>query len=86
MPQTFLSSHDPTVWRTISVLEYLQQTWEAMDINSEFSEISPAIKSGIDSLDKWYHKIDATHAYFICLGTYLLVSVQKGNNLTLINY
>jgi hypothetical protein len=51
------------------VLEYLQQTWEAMEINSEFAEISPAIRAGIDSLDKWYRKTDDTDAYFICLGT-----------------
>jgi hypothetical protein len=41
-----------------------------MEVNSRFAEISPAIRAGIDNLDKWYRKTDDTDAYFICLGKY----------------
>jgi hypothetical protein len=60
------------------VLEYFQQTWEAMEVNSRFAEISPAIRAGIDNLNKWYRKADDTDTYFICLGKHPRISVRKG--------
>ena len=41
-----------------------------MELASKFSEIAPAIRSGLDNLEKWYRKTDQTDAYFICLSTY----------------
>lgn len=35
-----------------------------------FSEISDAIRAGLDNLGKWYRKTDDTDAYFICLGRF----------------
>ena len=35
-----------------------------------FSEISDAIRAGLDNLGKWYQKTDDTDAYFICLGRF----------------
>lgn len=66
--QSFSSSQDPTVWRTIPVLEYLQENWGNMAKHSRFSEISHAIRSGLENLGKWYRKTNDTDAYFICLG------------------
>ena len=65
---TFSSSRDPTVWRTIPVLEYLQQSWESMELLPKFETVAPAIRAGIDNLSKWYQKTDDTDVYFICLG------------------
>ncbi|KAG2125864.1 hypothetical protein BD769DRAFT_1668676 [Suillus cothurnatus] len=35
--------------------------------SSNFADFSTAIDSGIDNLHKWYHKINETDVYFICL-------------------
>lgn len=66
--QSFLSSRDPTVWCTIPILEYLQESWESKARLPKFKEIEPAIRAGLDNLGKWYRKTDETDMYFICLG------------------
>lgn len=66
--QTFSSSRNPTVWRTIPVLEFLQQSWENMANLPKFSQMKGAIANGLSNLQKWYRKADDTDAYFICLG------------------
>jgi len=66
--QSFSSSRDPTVWRTIPILEYLQESWESKARLPKFKEIEPAIRAGLDNLGKWYCKTDETDMYFICLG------------------
>lgn len=67
--QSFSATREPTVWRVIPVLEYLQQTWQNMADSSKFDAFSTAINCGLDNIRKWYHKIDETDVYFICLGT-----------------
>lgn len=70
--QTFSSAHDPTVWRTIPVLEFLLQSWENMANLPKFSEIEPAIRKGLENINKWYRKVNDTDAYFICLGMFII--------------
>ncbi|KAG1827950.1 ribonuclease H-like domain-containing protein [Suillus subalutaceus] len=65
--QSFSATREPTVWRAIPVLEYLQQTWQNMAGSSKFDDFSSAINSGLDNIRKWYHKIDETDVYFVCL-------------------
>ncbi|KAG0701880.1 ribonuclease H-like domain-containing protein [Suillus ampliporus] len=65
--QLFSATCKPTVWCAIPVLEFLQQTWQNMAGSSKFDNFSNAINSGINNLRKWYHKIDKTDVYFICL-------------------
>ncbi|KAG1747754.1 uncharacterized protein EDB91DRAFT_1079481 [Suillus paluster] len=65
--QTFSATHEPTVWRTIPVLEFLQETWENMAESLKFSSVSSSIHLGINNLHKWYCKVDNTDTYFICL-------------------
>lgn len=67
--QTFSSSREPTVWRTIPVLEFLLQSWENMADLPKFAEVEHAIRKGLENTIKWYRKVDDTDAYFICLGT-----------------
>jgi hypothetical protein len=52
----------------IPVLEYLQQSWESMELLPKFETVAPAIRAGIDNLSKWYQKTDDTDVYFIFLG------------------
>ncbi|KAL0958654.1 hypothetical protein HGRIS_014979 [Hohenbuehelia grisea] len=66
--QTFSSARDPTVWRTIPVLEFLQQSWENMSHLPRFRDLASAINAGLNNLRKWYNKVDDSDAYFICLG------------------
>ena len=66
--QTFSSSREPTVWRTIPVLEFLLQSWENMADLPKFAEVEHAIHKGLENTIKWYRKVDDTDAYFICLG------------------
>ena len=68
--QSFSSSCDPTVWRAIPVLEFLQEAWMAMSAHPKFADISDAIDTRPENLNKWYWKIDNTDVYFICLGAY----------------
>lgn len=66
--QTFSSAREPTVWRTIPVLEFLLQSWENMAELPRFSEVEHAIQKGLENINKWYRKVNDTDAYFICLG------------------
>ncbi|KAG1748410.1 uncharacterized protein EDB91DRAFT_1079374 [Suillus paluster] len=66
--QSFSATREPTIWHTIPVLEFLQETWQNMANCSKFDDFSIAINSGLDNLRKWYHKIDESDVYFICLG------------------
>ena len=68
--QTFSSACEPTVWRTIPVLELLLKTWGDMANLPEFSEVEHAIHKGLRNIDKWYRKVNDSDAYFICLGTF----------------
>jgi hypothetical protein len=65
--QTFSSSQDPTVWRTIPVLEFMQESWENMAKHNRFQDVTAAIDAGLENIRKWYQKVDDTDAYFICL-------------------
>jgi hypothetical protein len=66
--QSFSSSKDPTVWRAIPVLEFLQQSWQNMAANDKFSSVADALHAGLENLGKWSRKTDETDVYFICLG------------------
>lgn len=66
--QSFSSSHNPTVWQAIPMLEFLQEAWKNMVAHPKFLEISDAINAGLKNLSKWCRKIDDTNMYFICLG------------------
>jgi hypothetical protein len=66
--QSFSATCEPTVWQTILVLEYLQETLQNMANSSKFSCFLTAIEAGISNLSKWYGKTDDMDVYFICLG------------------
>jgi hypothetical protein len=67
--QTFSNERTPTVWRIIPSLEFLIKRWESMVDQPRFRDVKEAIAEGIESLKKWYRKVDHTSpAYFICLG------------------
>lgn len=68
--QTFSSAREPTVWRTIPVLEFLLQSWENMAKLPKFFEVKHAISKGLENITKWYRKVDDSDAYFICLGIF----------------
>jgi len=48
-------------------LEFLQKMWGLMANPTKFSELKEVINSGLENMDKWYHKTNNTNAYFICL-------------------
>ncbi|KAF8810718.1 hypothetical protein BYT27DRAFT_7091263, partial [Phlegmacium glaucopus] len=54
--QTFLSSKEPSVFCTIPVLEYLQESWGNMANHLKFAEVEEPLQKGIENLEKWYHK------------------------------
>ena len=69
MQQTFSSERTPTVWQIIPSLEFLIKRWESMVGQPRYRDVKKAITEGIQSLTKWYRKVDNTSAaYFICLG------------------
>ncbi|KAF5378616.1 hypothetical protein D9615_007187 [Tricholomella constricta] len=65
--QTFSSSREPTVFRTIPVLEFLQESWENMADLPRFYEVEDALRKGLANLEKRYRKVSDVDAYFICL-------------------
>jgi len=65
--QSFSLSHKPTVWQTIPVLEFLQQSGENMAVHLKFSGLENAIYTGLKNLQKWYWKANDTDVYLICL-------------------
>ncbi|KIM75155.1 hypothetical protein PILCRDRAFT_13838 [Piloderma croceum F 1598] len=64
---TFASESHPTVWRTIPMLEYLQQNWETLANIPKFAPVKKGIEKGLEKLHKWYMATDQTDIYFICL-------------------
>ncbi|KAG1843931.1 hypothetical protein DFJ58DRAFT_844168 [Suillus subalutaceus] len=54
--------HD--VLQSLSISKKLGKTWLILQSSMIFST---AIKSGLDNICKWYHKINETDVYFICL-------------------
>ncbi|KAF8801155.1 hypothetical protein BYT27DRAFT_7342075 [Phlegmacium glaucopus] len=71
---SFSSETAPTVWRTIPILECLQEHWEIMAKTSKFRPVKLAIEKGLAKLNKWYKAIDETDVYFICLGEVFTLS------------
>jgi hypothetical protein len=67
--QSFSSTKTPTVFQTIPILKFLQQTWENMSKVTKFAEMEPALDNGLKNLRKWYCKVDDTDVSFIFLGT-----------------
>jgi hypothetical protein len=65
--QTFSSSKEPSAFRTIPVLEFLRETWGNMVNLPRFSEVKDAIQKGLESLEKYYGKVNDSDAYFLCL-------------------
>ncbi|KAF5371872.1 hypothetical protein D9615_009521 [Tricholomella constricta] len=65
--QTFSSSQEPTVFRVVPVLEFLQETWENMADLPRFYEVEEVLRKGLTNLEKWYCKVTDVDAYFICL-------------------
>ena len=65
--RTFSSSKEPSAFRTISVLEFLKETWGNMAKLPRFSEVKDAIQKGLESLEKYHGKVDDSDAYFLCL-------------------
>ncbi|KAF8801156.1 hypothetical protein BYT27DRAFT_7010983, partial [Phlegmacium glaucopus] len=51
---SFSSETAPTVWRTIPILECLQEHWEIMAKTSKFRPVKLAIEKGLAKLNKWY--------------------------------
>ncbi|KAJ7446138.1 hypothetical protein FB451DRAFT_1376010 [Mycena latifolia] len=65
--QSFSSAKFPTVWRTLPLLGFLQQSWMNMAARSKFASMASSINAGLENLEKWYRKTDETDFYFICL-------------------
>ncbi|KAJ7106433.1 hypothetical protein C8R43DRAFT_906248 [Mycena crocata] len=69
--QTFSKERYPTVSIIIPTFEYLIIRWETMSMHPRYAEISDALKEGVKSFRKWYHRAETTsNAYFICLGSF----------------
>jgi len=66
--QSFSTSHDPAVWRTIPVLKFLQWMWGTMANTPRFDDLIDVIGYGLENMHKWYCKTKDTDTYFICLG------------------
>ena len=39
-----------------------------MELAPKFEEVSSAISMALENVNKWYHKVDESDTYFICLG------------------
>jgi len=56
------------LWKTLPILECLQENWETLAKQKEFAPVKSAIGKGLEKLNKWYMTIDESDTYFICLG------------------
>ena len=79
---SFSSETEPTVWKTIPILELLQDNWETMLNVEKFAPVCDAIEKGLEKLQKWYMRIDESDTYFICLGMCcLMINSLASSNL-----
>ncbi|KAF7363239.1 Dimer-Tnp-hAT domain-containing protein [Mycena venus] len=65
--QSFSSAKFPTVWRTLPLFEFLQQSWRNMAATAKFADMKDSIDRGLENLEKWYRKTEESDVYFICL-------------------
>ena len=70
----------------IPVLEYLQESWGNMANHLKFAEVEGLLHKGIENLEKWYHKVNDTYAYFICLGLLNLSLVSNIHTLIFLQH
>jgi hypothetical protein len=48
--QAFSATLEPTVWRTIPILEFLQEQWGDMAALPKFADLLPSISAGLNNL------------------------------------
>jgi hypothetical protein len=65
--QSFSHATRPTVYHAFPVIESMQQKWERMAKSTKYTQIAPALESGLENLCKWYRALDDSNIYFICL-------------------
>jgi hypothetical protein len=64
----FSSETQTTLWKTIPILECLQENWENLLKLEKKISVHAAIEKGLEKIRKWYRTIDESDTYFICLG------------------
>lgn len=67
---SFSSQGTPTAWKTIPILELLQDHWETFAALPKFRRLRNAIEKGLAKLRKYYALIDQSNVYFITLGMF----------------
>ena len=57
-----------------------------MELAPKFEEVSSAISMALENVNKWYHKVDESDTYFICLGipSVIVFIVQSCDWLTIL--
>ncbi|KAJ6522148.1 hypothetical protein B0H19DRAFT_1277472 [Mycena capillaripes] len=60
-------SSNPTVWRTLPLLEALAETLGNMAATTKFEDMRDSINAGLENLEKWYGKTDDIDVYLFCL-------------------
>jgi hypothetical protein len=65
--QSFSSESVPMLLRSIPILEFLLEKWDAMARHPDFSDMHNAIEASASNLRKWYWALDKNDAPFISL-------------------
>lgn len=65
---SFSSQSTPTGWKTIPILELLQDRWETFAALPKFRRVRDAIEKGLAKLRKYCALIDQSNVYFVALG------------------
>jgi len=68
----FSSETQPTVGRTLPVLEYLLVNWNNMLELPKFALVKSGLEKGIAKIEKWHKATSQTDIAFTCLGMSLL--------------
>jgi len=66
--QYFSSELQPTLWRAIPAIEELQTAWEVKCDDLKYALFKPAIKQGLDKVNKYYRRFDEKPVYVLALG------------------
>ncbi|KZP32734.1 hypothetical protein FIBSPDRAFT_722512, partial [Athelia psychrophila] len=61
------NSYYPTVWRVLPLFEGFIAKWRELSLLPEFRDLWPALEAGIESLEKYYNKTDASPVYIVSM-------------------
>jgi hypothetical protein len=71
--QAFSSSSMPTLHNALPALEKLHAAWEKASLKARYAPFVPALKAGMDKLNRYYQRSAESDTHIMAMGKYSLL-------------